>query len=195
MGRCGGALPWCPLDDANPPEEVKIDQFGINSDILVGVTSSDLCPITAILSYIDVRGNQPGAFFLNSSHGPVTKPWFVGEIRCILGSIGLPQHGYAGHSFRATAAATAGIEDSVKQTLGRWHSAAFLRYIHTPKERLASLTAILVKPSGVDSQSPKHWLAPCYQQTICYVHSLPITVCQVLCLIVHRLFNEQFTLL
>ena len=140
-------------------KQSKCDQFGVGADILVGVTGSDLCPITAILAYIQVRGNQPGAFFLNSSHRPVTKPWFVGEIRRILGSVGLPQHEYAGHSFRigaATAAAMAGIEDSVIQTLGRWHSAAFLRYIHTPKERLASLTAILAKPSGADSKSPKH---------------------------------------
>ena len=173
----------------------KCDQFGIGSDILVGATGSDLCPITAILSYIDVQGNQPGAFFPNSSHRPVTKPWFVGEIRRILGSIGLPQHEYARHSFRIGAAIAAAMEDSVIQTLSRWHSAAFLRYIHTPKEHLASLTAILVKPSGVDSQSPKHWLAPRCQQITCYVHSLPFKVCQVLYLIIHQLFNEQVTLL
>ena len=31
------------------------------------------------------------------------------------------------------------------QTLGRWHSAAFLRYIRTPKARLASTSVTLVQ--------------------------------------------------
>ena len=114
------ALGWC-------LKKSKCNQFGVGSDILVGVTSSDLCPITAILSYIDVRGNQLDAFFLNSPHRPITKHWFVGEIHCIFGSL---QHEYAGHNFRtgaATAAAMAGIEDSIIQIHSRWHSAAFLQ--------------------------------------------------------------------
>ena len=66
----------------------------------------------------------------------VRKPWFVEQLRSILSSIGAPQHQYAGHSFRigaATTAALAGVEDSTTQALGRWHSAAFLQYIRTPR--------------------------------------------------------------
>ena len=76
----------------------------------------------------------------------VSKAWFVGEMRGILQSLGLPQHQYAGHSFRigaATTAALAGVEDSTIQTLGRWHSAAFLQYIYMPKERLAAVASTL----------------------------------------------------
>ena len=43
------------------------------------------------------------------------------QIRGVLNNIGLPQHQYAGHSFRigaGTTAALAGVEDSVIQTLG-----------------------------------------------------------------------------
>ncbi len=72
------------------------------------------------------------------------KPWFVEQLRGILRSRGLPQHQYAGHSFRigvATTAALAGVEDSTIQALGRWHSAAFLQYIRMPRETLAAVSA------------------------------------------------------
>ena len=126
----------------------KCDQLGLDSDILLGATGSELCPVRAVLDYIAVRGTQLGAFFLSSSQRPVAKPWFVEESRHILSVIGLPQQQYAGHSFRigaATTAALAGVEDSMIQTLGRWHSSAFLRYIQTPKERLAAVSAVLAK--------------------------------------------------
>ena len=76
----------------------------------------------------------------------ITKPWFVTQIREILQKAGLPQQDYAGHSFRigaATSAALAGVEDSTIQTLGRWHSTAFLQYIRMPKEQLAALSGVL----------------------------------------------------
>ena len=76
----------------------------------------------------------------------VTKSQFVLLIQSILQLIGLLQFDYAGHSFRTGAATTVvslGIEDSMIQTLGRWHSAAFLQYIHMPKEQLAAISGVL----------------------------------------------------
>lgn len=100
----------------------------------------------AIAKYIVERGSQPGPFFLNLNKTAVTKSQFVLLIQSILQLIGLPQFDYAGHSFRIGAATTAvslGIEDSMIQTLGRWHSAAFLQYIRTPKEQLAAISGVL----------------------------------------------------
>lgn len=124
----------------------KCDQFGAGSDIVLGATGSSVCPVKAILTYTGIRGSEPGAFFRDTVNRVVTKPWFVTQIRQILKSIGLPQHNFAGHSFRigaATTAALVGMEDSMIQTLGRWHSSAFLLYLRTPKERLAALSASL----------------------------------------------------
>ena len=144
------------VDDPMAPRMVQVhlkkskcDQFGNGADIVLGVTGVALCPVTAILKYVESRGNQPGPFFLNTTKGTVTKPWFVAQVRGFLNQLGLPQHHYAGHSFRsgaATTAAAAGVEDSTIQTLGRWQSAAFLQYIRTPKERLAELSAVLAQP-------------------------------------------------
>ena len=111
-------------------------------------SSVPVVPVTAILHYIEARGTHPGLFFLDSSKKPVTKPWFIEQIRTILTSIGVAQDQYCGHSFRigaATTAAMAGVEDSVLQTLGRWHSSAFTRYVRMPKEQLAALSATLAR--------------------------------------------------
>ena len=84
----------------------------------------------------------------------MTKPRFVyvTQIRDILCTIGLPQHHFAGYSFRigaATSAAAVGIEDSAIQMLGCWHSAAFLQYIRIPKERLGALSTTLATATNL----------------------------------------------
>ncbi len=126
----------------------KGDQFGAGADIILGKTGLPLCPVTAILKYIEVRGSSPGPFFRCSVSQPVTKAWFVEQIRGVLASVGLPSEQYAGHSFRigaATTAAMVGVEDSTIQTLGRWHSTAYLRYIRMPSDRLAGLSSVLAR--------------------------------------------------
>ena len=115
----------------------KCDQFGKGVDIVVGHTDTPLCPVMAILDYIKLRQDHPGAFFRMKDGTPTTKGWFIGKLRGILSSIGLPQGDYAGHSFRigaATSAAIAGVEDSMIQALGRWQSAAFLQYGNSPQQ-------------------------------------------------------------
>ena len=141
------------VDCQTTPTKVKIhlkkskcDQFGVGADIILGRTLKPLCPVAAVVSYMVERGSKPGPFFMDAKGKAVSKAWFVGEMRGILQSLGLPQHQYAGHSFRigaATTAALAGVEDSTIQTLGRWHSAAFLQYIRMPKERLAAVASTL----------------------------------------------------
>ena len=82
---------------------------------------------------------------------PLTKPTFITELRKILMALGLPDVNYAGHSFRigaATSAALAGVEDSTIQLLGRWQSAAFLRYVRTPRERLAAVSTTIAAQGG-----------------------------------------------
>ena len=126
----------------------KCDQFGTGADILVGRSGCQLCPVAAILAYMKERGGHPGAFFIDDNRVPITKGKFVARVRDALRSAGYPEEQFAGHSFRigaATTAAMAGIEDSTIQTLGRWHSAAFLRYIRTPHDWLAAITASLAK--------------------------------------------------
>ena len=126
----------------------KCDQFGKGVDVYLGRTDLDLCPVTALLAYIETRGSGPGPLFVDSSQARITNPWFIGQFRDVLATAGLPQQEYAGHSFRigaATTAASVGLEDSTIQLLGRWQNAAFLRYVRTPGTQLATLSASLVR--------------------------------------------------
>jgi hypothetical protein len=121
------------VDDRQNPKMIKFhlkqsktDPFGRGADIVLGKTGCNLCPVAAVLSYAAARGSQSGPFFILSSGNCLTKQNFVSEIRKVLGRLALPDHEYAGHSFRigaATSAAMAGVEDSTIQLLGRWHLA------------------------------------------------------------------------
>jgi hypothetical protein len=51
----------------------KCDQFGAGADVVLGRSGGDLCPVSALLQYIEARGPQPGAFFLDAAHKPITK--------------------------------------------------------------------------------------------------------------------------
>ena len=79
--------------------------------------------------------------------GPLTKQRFVQRIREALLAGGFNPSQFAGHSFRigaATTAAECGISDSTIKMLGRWESAgADFRFIFTPRDKLASFSAVL----------------------------------------------------
>ena len=124
----------------------KCYQFGKGTDVFIGKTGNAICPVDTCLAYVAIRGAFPGPFFRTRDSKPLLKSSFVSELRKVLTALGLPAGDYAGHSFRigaATAAAAAGIEDSTIQLLGRWNSAAFLSYIRTPRQQLASASALI----------------------------------------------------
>ena len=80
-----------------------------------------MCPVSAALSYMAIRGPAPGPFFHFQDGTPLMKSHFVMAVQDVLGQMGLDQSLYAGHSFRigsATAAAHAGVEDSTIKALG-----------------------------------------------------------------------------
>ena len=138
------------VDQGRPPSSIRVflkvskcDQFGRGVAVFLGATTDELCPVAAILAFVSARGNREGPFFLCQDGAPLTKARFVARIREALVRAGVPEQHYSGHSFRigaATAAAQAGLPDSTIQALGRWSSAAFLRYIRTPRDQLAQYT-------------------------------------------------------
>ena len=127
-------------------KQSKTDPFRKGVTLYVGRTGVDLCPVAAVLSYLELRGCRPGPLFLFQSWKPLTRPRFVAVVREALGKSGLDERKYCSHSFRigaATTAASRGMEDCIIKTLGRWESVAYLQYVRIPCERLASISGVL----------------------------------------------------
>ena len=124
----------------------KTDPFRNGIDIVVGRTNNKLCLVTAVMAYLSARGNGPGFLFKFQDGRHLTKPRFVEAVRQALGRAGFDPKSYTGHSFRIGAATTAnacGLNDSTIQMLGRWSSLAYLVYVRTPREQLASYSSVL----------------------------------------------------
>ena len=128
-------------------QKSKTDQFGRGVDIYMGRTGEDLCPMSALLAYLAVRGKESGPLFRLKDGRYLTKDIFITRVRSALTVLGYDSSAYAGHSFRigaATTAAEQGVEDSVIKMLGRWESSAYQLYVRASSQMLASMSKRLV---------------------------------------------------
>ena len=133
------------VDQLHCPRVVKVrikasktDPFRVGVDIFVGKTGNQLCPVTAVLSYMVARGPGDGPFFRFADGKPLTRPTKIKEALTAMGFDCTP---YSGHSFRSGAATTAaaqGLSDATIKMMGRWKSSAYQLYIKTPRDQLAS---------------------------------------------------------
>ena len=126
----------------------KTDQDRVGITLYVGKTSSEICPVTAILSYLVARShkNQSGPLFIQEDGHPLSRESLVTWLRSTLVSAGINATHFSGHSFRigaASVAAARGIADSTIQSLGRWKSDSFKRYIRIPREELAQISSTI----------------------------------------------------
>ena len=129
-------------------KQSKTDPFRQGADIYLGSTSAAICPVQALLTYLEKRGPSPGPLFRFESGVPLTRAALVVHLHSALQQSGFDAVSYNGHSFRigaATTAAKCGIEDSMIQTLGRWKSAAYLAYIKIPPQQLTSISTQLLR--------------------------------------------------
>ena len=125
----------------------KTDPFRLGVTLFLGKTGDVVCPVKSLASYLAMRHKGHGPLFVFQDGSYLTRPKLVSALKEALTSIGIDHGQYNGHSFRigaATTAAQRGIPDSTIQMLGRWQSAAYLRYIQTPRSQLTSISARLV---------------------------------------------------
>ena len=92
--------------------------------------------------------DHAGPLFCYSNGTPLSRSQFTKELRALLAQgAGIKIADYAGHSFRigaATTAASKGLPHWLIQTLGRWSSDCYLRYIRTPAYVLADVSKRLI---------------------------------------------------
>ena len=114
----------------------KTDPF--RNGVYINIFSNaSLCPVQAMCDYLIMRRQwhqDSKALFISSEGIPLTRTFFVNKLHCLLTKAGHSPTNFTGHSFRigaATTAAASGVEDHLIQTLGRWSSQAYSRYIRT----------------------------------------------------------------
>jgi hypothetical protein len=135
-------------------ESSKTDRLGERSEIALGQTGADLCPVGMMDAWLAVLGRPHGGevpaealLFPNENQTrPVAYKDFLEAVREDLAAAGYDTTKYAGHSFRigcATTLATNGVPDHLIQAIGRWQSDCYKRYIRIQPERRAMMSAFL----------------------------------------------------
>lgn len=110
-------------------------------------------PVATMASYLQLR-QQQGAIacsplFVESDRLALTRTHFLNYLHQLLVRLGFDVSLYSGHSFRigaATSAAAAGVEDHLIQTLGRWTSNCYSRYIRTSATSLQRAQDLMCVP-------------------------------------------------
>ena len=139
----------------------KTDPFrqGVTVPLFRNEAHTKLCPYQALRTYISKRmdklpyhQDKTSPLFLTEDRHPLTRPYFINNLKHILSKIGLDTSMYSGHSFRIGAASSgcsARLEDHLLKTLGRWSSNAYQTYIRTPQEIIQSAQMALLTELNV----------------------------------------------
>ena len=135
-------------DETHNHIEVQIkasttDQYRQGMRVALGATGASICPVSALLNYLTIRGNCPGALFVNENGSPMRRGQFVLKVQQALQQTGVIRHHFNGHSFRigaATSASQAGVLKTMIKILGRWSSMAYQQYIRPSTSAAAAVS-------------------------------------------------------
>jgi hypothetical protein len=111
----------------------KTDQQGVSATLRFERNANDsLCPVGAMISYLEARSAREGSLFIHFDGSPLTQYQFSSVLRKCISAVGLEPKEFSPHSFRigaATAAAVGGIPLESIMNMGRWQSSAVELYI------------------------------------------------------------------
>lgn len=123
----------------------KTDQFGKGCTVVLARSDDLLCPVSALMTYLRLRGRAQGPLFKFSNGDCLTKSRMNTRLQLVLKNCGWPKT-FTLHSFRVGAATTAallGFPDYLIQALGRWTSDAYKLYVKLPQDRLVATSLSL----------------------------------------------------
>ena len=124
---------------------------GKGTSVTVPKSHSLICAIKALQLYLTLRKFSYGPLFLFKSGEFLTPQRFAKEIRNLLSKCGQEPTDYAIHSFRigaATAAANANLPEWIIETMGRWTSDYYQRYIQKPTVAVSQFSTNLINESN-----------------------------------------------
>ncbi len=132
----------------------KTDPFRKGVTLSVSRVNKAFCPVKALDRYLGASrkwgSQEKQPLFITVEGLPLSRSYFLRHLRIVLGAAGLDKEQFSGHSFRigaATSASRAGIPDHLIQTLGRWSSDCYVRYIRVPLESIARAQCTLAEVS------------------------------------------------
>ena len=131
-------------------KQSKTDPFHTGVTLTLGKSDKEVCPVTALMPYLAIRGSAKGPLFITENHSYLTQPMFRSALKELLQQAVLHPDKYNTHSFRVGAATTVksvGISDYYIKVLGRWQSDAYQCYIRTSPKDLANFTKMLATNS------------------------------------------------
>ncbi|CAC5412752.1 unnamed protein product [Mytilus coruscus] len=117
----------------------KRDPFRQGVNIII-YENDTFKPVDTMSKYLSIRYNNgalpKSPLFVEDEFqsSPLSRETFISSLRQLLDTLGYNTVKFCGHSFRigaATSAAACGVEDHIIQTLGRWSSDCYIRYIRT----------------------------------------------------------------
>ena len=133
----------------------KTDPYRVSCRLPVAATHTITCPVRAMRAFLRSRRHSSSLpLFTLHSGKYLTRSHLTKIMRGLLQAAGLtPTQAsqYSSHSLRigaATEAAAAGLPSWLIQTAGRWKSAAYKRYIRSPKKALLSVAPALAGRAG-----------------------------------------------
>ena len=92
-------------------------ETGEGTYLYLGKTGHTLCPVSAMLAYLEIRSPIPGPLFLLQDGIPLSRTHFTYHLRQAVQQAGLCPDNFSGHSFRIGAASTAAnANDYSRQT-------------------------------------------------------------------------------
>ena len=70
-------------------KQSKTDQIRKGVTVVISKTGNELCPVSALLHYLALRGNKPGPLFQEEDGSPLSKPRFMKEDFQLISSRGI----------------------------------------------------------------------------------------------------------
>ena len=88
-------------------KQSKTDQYRQGTHINLGRTSHPVCPVKALIHYLDRRGGRPGSLFMLPNNQLLTRATFSAALNGIFQKLNIYPHNFNTHTFRISAATSA----------------------------------------------------------------------------------------